>query len=87
MLTEVKTAADRLKLPCYVLAAIDFKITSGLRSQAMIQKASRKQMIQTAVVLAIREQAISVDLGRQILEIARAYGPKGKRALAEFQKD
>lgn len=81
MLTEIKTSADMLKLPFYVTAALNFQISSGLRSGRAIQKASKKQMIQTAVVRAIEEKAISFDLGRELLIARDAYGPKGKKAL------
>jgi hypothetical protein len=81
MLTEIKTAADMLKLPFYVTAALNFSEQRGTRSGREIAKASKKQMIQTAVVRAIKEQAISFDLGRELLIARGAYGPKGKKAL------
>ena len=80
-----KPAPISPSLPFYVLAALNFKVVSGLRRPGpRSRKASRKQLIQSAVARAIREQAISLGLGREILEANRAYGPKGKKALKEF---
>jgi hypothetical protein len=84
VLTEVKTAADVLKLPFHVRNALKAAPVRGLRRDNEIERAARKAIIQVAVVKAIRELEISLDLGREILTQNRAYGPKGKRALAEF---
>jgi len=81
MLTDIKTVADRQKLPSYVRAAIDFKETSGLRNKQQSGKTYRKMAIQAAARRAVEEGEISLALAIELLQVNRAYGPKGKKAL------
>jgi len=86
MLMEIKSAADLAKLPHYVKSAMSYgKVNvSGMRREAAINKASRKQLLQNAAARAVREGEMSLGLAIELLVVNKAYGPKGKAALKEF---
>jgi hypothetical protein len=74
MLTEVKTTADFEKLP----SAIKHIIRGG---KGKISKAERSFALQNAVVTAVIEQWISLELAVEILTVNQAYGKRGKEVL------
>jgi hypothetical protein len=74
MLTEVKTAADFEKLP----SAIKHIIRGG---KGKITKAEKSFALQNAVVEAVIEQWISLELAVEILTVNQAYGKRGKEVL------
>jgi hypothetical protein len=56
------------ELPAYLTEALNFKILQNERSGSHIEIAFRKSIIQKAVARAIKERAISLQRGIQILE-------------------
>jgi hypothetical protein len=79
MLTEVKTAADFEKLP----SAIKHIIRGG---KGKITKAEKSFALQNAVVEAVIEQWISLELAVEILTVNQAYGKRGKEVLKSLKK-
>jgi hypothetical protein len=77
MLTEVKTAADFEKLP----STIKHIIRGG---KGKITKAEKSWAMQNAVVAAVKEQWISLELAKEILISNGAYGKRGKEVLNDF---
>ena len=77
MLTEIQTAADFEKLP----SAIKHIIRGG---KGKIAKAEKSFALQNAVVTAINEQWISLELAKEILVTNNAYGKRGKELLSVF---
>lgn len=74
MLTEIKTAADFEKLP----STIQHIIHGG---KGKVTKAEKSWALQNAVVSAVKEQFISLELAVEILNVNQAYGKRGREVL------
>lgn len=74
MLTKVDTITDYQNLPTTIRHIIE-------GGKGKVLKAENSYALQNAVALAVREQAISLDLAVQILVANYAYGKRGKEIL------
>jgi hypothetical protein len=77
MLTKIETAADFEKLP----AAIKHIIRGG---KGKVTKAEKSFALQNAVMVALNEKWISLELAVEILSVNGAYGKRGKELLKHF---
>jgi hypothetical protein len=84
VLTKINSVADLAKLPHALRESLRaISNPTGHRHTANIAVANRKSNLQVQVVRAIQSGEISLELGVQILQSNKAYGPDGKKAIRE----